>query len=197
VADGTPGIEKINFVGHRHLIERMLSKEMLRRGSAICFISSSAGMGWQKSLGQLSELLDITDFDAAARWFHEHEKANYISTKQAVCAYVSRQAFSFLKRGIRLNAICPGPTDTPLARANEQTWLGFGADYRQEAGLEPFTPMDQAYPLVFLCSDAAAAITGITLVSDAGWFSSAVTESFPSAKMIADILLNPDMLLNQ
>src|SRR5512143_869531 len=46
VADGTPGIEKINFVGHRHLIDRMLSKQMLPRGSAICFISSSAGLGW-------------------------------------------------------------------------------------------------------------------------------------------------------
>jgi NAD(P)-dependent dehydrogenase (short-subunit alcohol dehydrogenase family) len=190
VADGTPGIEKINFAGHRHLIDRMLSKEMLRRGSAICFISSSAGLGWQKNLAQLSELLDTPDFDAAAKWFRDHDKANYISTKQAICAYVSRQAFPLLKRGIRVNAICPGPTDTPLARANEQTWLGFGADYREETGLKPFTPMEQAYPLVFLCSDAAAAISGVTLVSDAGWFSSAITGSYPSAKFIADILLN-------
>src|SRR5205823_14312910 len=25
VADGTPGIEKINFIGHRHMIDRLLS----------------------------------------------------------------------------------------------------------------------------------------------------------------------------
>ena len=31
VADGTPGIEKINFVGHRHLINRMLDADMLPR----------------------------------------------------------------------------------------------------------------------------------------------------------------------
>ena len=29
VADGTPGIEKINFLGHRHLIDRMLAEGML------------------------------------------------------------------------------------------------------------------------------------------------------------------------
>ena len=190
VADGTPGLERINFVGHRHLIDRMLAKQRLPRGSAICFISSSAGLGWETNLAQLTELLDIPDFDTAARWFEEHGKVDYISTKQAICAYVARQAFGMLKQGIRINAICPGPTDTPLAQANSQTWLGFGADYRQEVGLKPFTPMEQAYPLLFLCSDAAAAITGITLLSDAGWMSSATTGSFPNGTFIANLLLN-------
>ena len=53
VADGTPGIEKINFVGHRHLIDRMLAGDMLPRGSAIGFISSAAGLGWESSLGEI------------------------------------------------------------------------------------------------------------------------------------------------
>jgi NAD(P)-dependent dehydrogenase (short-subunit alcohol dehydrogenase family) len=190
VADGTPGIERINFVGHRHLIDRMLSKEMLRRGSAICFISSSAGLGWETNLAELSELIDTSDFDAAAHWFEEHGKVDYITTKQAICAYVARQALALLKQGIRINAICPGPTDTPLAQANKDLWLTFGADYRQEVGIEAFAPREQAYPLLFLCSDAAASITGITLLSDAGWLSSAITGSFPSATFIANLLLN-------
>ncbi len=190
VANGTPGIERINFVGHRHLIDRMLSKQMLRRGGAICFISSSAGLGWEANLAELSELLDTPDFDTAVRWFEEHGKADYISTKQAICAYVARQAFGLLKQGIRINAICPGPTDTPLAQANKELWLGFGADYREEVGIKPFTPMEQAYPLIFLCSEAAGAITGITILSDAGWLSSATTGSFPSATFIANLLLN-------
>ena len=48
--------------------------------------------------------------------------------------------------------------------------------------------MEQAYPLVFLCSDAASAITGITLVSDSGYFSSGITESFPPATGITNFL---------
>jgi len=190
VADGTPGIEKINFIGHRHLIDRLLAKHMLPRGSAIGFISSAAGLGWEPNLPQLNELLDTPDFDAAVQWTNEHGKADYMSMKQAICAYVARQAFPLLKQGIRINAICPGPTDTPLAQANKEMWLGFGADYRGEAGIEASTPLEQAYPLVFLCSDAAVAITGVTVISDAGYMSSGITASFPAATAIADLLLN-------
>ncbi len=189
VADGTPGIERINFIGHRHLIDRMLAADMLPRGSAIGFISSAAGLGWEANLTELKEYLDTTDFDSAVDWAISHNKADYLSSKQAICAYVAREAFGLLKRGIRINGICPGPTDTPLARANEELWLGFGADYRSEVGVEASTPLEQAYPLVFLCSDAAAAISGITMITDVGYISSGVTESFPPASPAANFLL--------
>jgi NAD(P)-dependent dehydrogenase (short-subunit alcohol dehydrogenase family) len=189
VADGTPGIERINFIGHRYMIDRLLAKGMLGRGSAIGFISSAAGLGWESNLELLKEYLDIADFDAAVRWAEEHGKADYFWSKQAVCAYVAREAMSLLQQGIRINAICPGPTDTPLAQANKDQWLGFGADYRELVGTQPATPLEQAYPLVFLCSDAASAITGTTVVSDSGYFSSAITESFPPATPIANFLL--------
>src|SRR5262245_14058682 len=189
VADGTPAIERINFVGHRHLIDRMVSKEMLRRGSAICLVSSLGGVGWESSLGRVWERLDRRDFDGATRWFAKHGRANYTTTKLAIGAYVAREAFPLLKRGIRINAISPGATDTPLAQANKETWLGFGTDYREAVGIKPFTPLEQAYPLVFLCSDAAAAITGTVVNSDAGWLSSAITKSFPSGTFFAKVLL--------
>lgn len=189
VADGTPGIERINFVGHRHLIDRMLARDMLPRGSAICMISSVAGIGWEPILKRLSQVLDIPDFDSAARWFVDHGRADYMTTKQVIAAYVAREAFRFLKRGIRINAISPGATDTPLAQANKETWLGFGTDYRDAVGVRPFTPVEQAYPLVFLCSDAAAAITGLIVTSDAGWLSSSITKSFPGGTFFAKVLL--------
>jgi NAD(P)-dependent dehydrogenase (short-subunit alcohol dehydrogenase family) len=93
-----------------------------------------------------------------------------------------------LQRGIRINAICPGPTDTPLARANAETWLGFGADYRGELNIQPSTPLEQAYPLAFLCSDAAAALNGVTLISDVGYISSGITGSYPNATPVAQFL---------
>jgi NAD(P)-dependent dehydrogenase (short-subunit alcohol dehydrogenase family) len=188
VADGTPGIERINFIGHRHLIDRLLAGDMLPRGSAIGMISSAAGFGWQANLEVLQEYLDMTDFDGAVRWAEEHGKADYMWSKLAINAFVAREAFGLLKRGIRINAILPGPTDTPLAQANKETWLGFGSDYRAEAGIEPSTPLEQAYPLVFLCSDAAAAVTGITMVTDAGYFSSGISGSFPAATPAVEFL---------
>jgi NAD(P)-dependent dehydrogenase (short-subunit alcohol dehydrogenase family) len=103
-------------------------------------------------------------------------------SKKTINAYVSREAMRLLKQGIRINAIMPGPTNTPLARANSEMWLGFGADYREEVGIEPSTPLEQAYPLVFLCSDAASGITGITMITDAGYFGSGVMGTFGPAQ---------------
>jgi NAD(P)-dependent dehydrogenase (short-subunit alcohol dehydrogenase family) len=189
VADGTAGIERTNFIGHRHLIDGLLARDMLGRGSAIGFISSAAGLGWEANLPQLQELLATPDFDSAVQWTVEHGKADYMSSKQAICAYVASQAFPLLHKGIRINAICPGPTRTPLAEANAETWLGFGADYRGEIGAEPATPLEQAYPLVFLCSDAAAGIAGIIMVTDGGYMSSGITGSLPPATGVANFLL--------
>lgn len=188
VADGTPGIERINFIGHRHLIDRLLAADLLPRGAAIGLISSAAGYGWQANLDVLNEYLAIRDFDAAAQWAQENGKADYMWSKLAINAFVAGEAFGLLKRGIRINAILPGPTDTPLARANADLWLGFGADYRSETGIEASTPLEQAYPLVFLCSDAAAGVTGITMVTDAGYFSAGISGSFPAATPAVEFL---------
>lgn len=189
VADGTPGIEKINFIGHRHLIDSLIAKDMLLSGSSIGFISSAAGLGWEANLPKLQEYLATPDFDSAVEWIAVNGGADYMSTKQAVCAYVASQAFPMMKRGIRINAICPGPTDTPLAQANKEMWLGFGADFRSEIGVEASTPLDQAYPLVFLCSDAARAINGITMITDIGYISAGITSAFPPATEVANFLL--------
>jgi NAD(P)-dependent dehydrogenase (short-subunit alcohol dehydrogenase family) len=189
VADGTPGIERINFIGHRYLIDRLLERDMLPGGSAIGMISSAAGLGWEANLEALEELLDTTEWDAAVQWTVDKGWADYLHMKQAMCAYVARQAHPLFKRGIRINAICPGPTDTPLAQANKEMWLGFAADYRADVGSQPSTPLEQAYPLVFLCSDAARAINGQTVISDQGYLASGITGSFPDATVVAQFLL--------
>jgi NAD(P)-dependent dehydrogenase (short-subunit alcohol dehydrogenase family) len=189
VADGTPGLERINFIGHRHLIDRALDADLLPRGAAIAMISSAAGLGWEPNLDLLKEYLDTPDFDSAVAWIEAHpERNDYMWSKQAICTYVARQALALAKRGLRINAILPGPTDTPLARANEEVWLGTGADYRDEAGLAASTPEEQAGPLVFLCSDAARYVSGITMITDAGWVGSGVTGSFPPATPMVDFL---------
>ena len=189
VADGTPNLEKINFVGHRYLIDKLRAAKMLPRGSAIGFISSAAGLGWESNLAEMKEWIAIDDFDASAKWAQDHGKADYMHTKQAICTYVAANAMPFLKEGIRINAICPGPTNTPLARANAEMWLGFGSDFRADAGVEASTPLEQAYPLVFLCSDAAYAINGITMVTDMGYFAAGVTGTYESAAQIVPFLL--------
>lgn len=188
VADGTTAIERINFIGHRYLIDQLLARDWLPRGSAIGMVASAAGLGWESNLEDLKELLAIDDWDRSVAWVVEHGKADYLSMKQAMCAYVASQAHDMLARGIRINATCPGPTDTPLAQANAELWLDFGSDYRADVGIEASTPAEQACPLVFLCSDAAAAINGQTLVSDAGYLASGLSGAYPNATPAAEFL---------
>lgn len=188
VADGTPGLERINFIGHRHMIDRMRAAGMLPRGSAIGFISSAAGAAWLANMDKLNRYLDITDYDEAAKYAVDNNMADYLWSKLTICAYVAREAMGLLKEGIRVNAILPGPTDTPLARANADMWLGFASDYRDETGIETSTPLEQAYALAFLCSDAAKAVTGITMVTDVGYFASGLAGSFPAATPVAEFL---------
>ena len=192
VADGTAGIEKINFIGHRHLIDRAIEKGYLGRGSAIGFISSTAGLGWRKHLDEVKAYLDAApDFDSAVAWIEANpDKASYTWSKQSINVYVQSRALELLKQGIRVNAILPGPTDTPLARANAETWLGFGTDYRGDAGIEASRPDEQAGPLVFLCSDAASHVSGEILIVDAGFTGYGVTGAYESAAMAVEFMEN-------
>ncbi len=187
VADGTPGIMKINFIAHRHIIDRLLAGGLLPRGSAICMISSVAGLGWENRMPTLIDFLATPDFASADAWVRAHEGTdNYGFSKQAMNCYVARQGYPFLTRGVRINAICPGPTDTPLARANADTWLSFAQDYRDATGSPHLTPDQMGDTMVFLNSDAASGISGVNLLVDSGHVMSSLTGSWePGAPLIS------------
>jgi NAD(P)-dependent dehydrogenase (short-subunit alcohol dehydrogenase family) len=189
VADGTPGIEKINFIGHRHLIDRAVENGYLGKGSSITMISSAAGLGWEANIDTVRSFCDTPDFDGAVAWMETNPgNAHYMFTKQALCYYVSAQAYAMGRRGIRINAICPGPTDTPLARSNEELWLSFGSDYRAEIGVGASTPEEQGDVMAFLGSQAARYISGQTIITDAGLVGAGLTETYPSATPIVKML---------
>jgi NAD(P)-dependent dehydrogenase (short-subunit alcohol dehydrogenase family) len=190
IADG-PDLMRANFIGHRHLIERLVADGKLPRGSAICLISSVAGMGWENNLPLIQEFLDTPDYASADAWVAAHDSGggmHYGFSKQAINAYVATQAYPLLKRGIRINAICPGPTDTPLARANADLWLTFGQDYREDTGRPVHVPEQMANAMIFLNSAAAGGVSGITLIVDSGHAMSSLTGAFAPGKPLMDLI---------
>jgi len=190
VADGTPGLMKINFIAHRHILERLLADARLGRGGAICMISSVAGLGWEAKVPTLLELLSTSSYESADAWVKAHEGTdNYMFSKQAIGCYVARQSFPLLAKGIRINAICPGPTDTPLARANAAMWLGFAQDYRDATGTPHLTPEQMGDTMAFLNSDAASGISGVSLLVDTGHIMSSLAGSYEPGQAIARFLL--------
>lgn len=176
VADGTAGIVQINFIGQRYLVECLSARGLLPAGSAIVMISSVAGLPWQRNMAQLMEFLGCDRWEDAEQWLASHEGNNtYGFSKQAINAYVASAAMQLLKSGVRLNAVLPGPTNTPLARANADAWLGFGEGYRKAVGLDCLESEQIASVMLFLASSAASGINGCTLLVDQGHISAAMS----------------------
>jgi NAD(P)-dependent dehydrogenase (short-subunit alcohol dehydrogenase family) len=183
---GGPGVMKINFISHRHIIERLLADGSIPTGGAVCMISSVGGLGWEAQMPTLLEFLATPDFESADAWVQAHEGTdNYGFGKQAMNCYVAAQSYPFLAKGVRINAICPGPTDTPLARANADTWLTFAQDYRDATGTPHLTADQMGDAMVFLNSAAASGISGVNVLVDGGHVMSSLVGSWePGGPMI-------------
>lgn len=172
------GVLRVNFNGQRDLIERCFEGGYLPRGSAVCMIASGAGMGWQQHMSEVLELVDTPDLASADAWTRAHAYLDqYAFSKEAVIAYCWRRAMEFLTKGVRINALCPSSTDTPLAHRSFG-WLRYGTDYREAVGIEVAKPVEQAYALAFLCSDAASYVAGTALSVDGGIHAARVTGTF-------------------
>jgi NAD(P)-dependent dehydrogenase (short-subunit alcohol dehydrogenase family) len=188
VADG-PILMRVNFLAHRHLVRRLVAEGNLPAGSAVCLISSIAGIGWQNHLPRLVEFLDTPDYAAGDAWITGHEGTNtYTFSKQAINAFVAREAYPLMAKGIRINAICPGPTDTPMART--EGWLnGFGADYREAVGSQPLVPEQMGSVMAFLNSPAATVISGVSLFVDDGHIMSSIGGSWEAGAPVVQFLM--------
>jgi enoyl-[acyl-carrier-protein] reductase (NADH) len=84
----------------------------------------------------------------------------------------------FLTKGVRINRICPGPPDTPPARANADPRLAFAQDYRDATGTSLLTSDQMGDVMVFLNSKAASGISGVNLLVDASHVTSSLTGSY-------------------
>ena len=93
----------------------------------------------------------------------------YAATKGAMVNWTRSLALEWAARGVRVNAVAPAFARTPLT----QKLL---ADPKVEQAILANTPLGRlvepaeiADAILFLASDAASAITGVTLPVDGGW----------------------------
>ena len=92
---------------------------------------------------------------------------DYAATKGAIVAFTRSLAHALVKRGIRVNAVAPGPIWTPLIPASfsKEKVMSFGSDVPMGRTGQP---NEVAPCYVFLASDDSSYMTGQVLHPNGG-----------------------------
>lgn len=96
---------------------------------------------------------------------------SYSAAKSALLGMTKNIAIQFAGQGIRCNAVCPGPTPTPLNTPEKlATFDEFAAQCAKHMNMGlPHTPaIQQAQAILFFASDESDGTTGQVLVVDNG-----------------------------
>ena len=97
------------------------------------------------------------------------ETAPYAASKAAVVSLTRSAAKGYARHGIRVNAVCPGATDTPLPFRRAMPREEFRAQMNKMIPLGRMAHADEiARAVLWLCSSDASYVTGHMLVADGG-----------------------------
>jgi meso-butanediol dehydrogenase / (S,S)-butanediol dehydrogenase / diacetyl reductase len=101
------------------------------------------------------------------------DAAAYCASKGGVVLLAKAMALDHARDGIRINAVCPGDTDTPMMQKDYDQRGVAHEQGEQEAGSgipmgRMATAQEVARAICFLASDAASFITGAALPIDGG-----------------------------
>jgi NAD(P)-dependent dehydrogenase (short-subunit alcohol dehydrogenase family) len=118
--------------------------------------------------GAIVNMASVVAFSPSPKYFATHA---YTAAKAAIIGMTQTAAAYYAKYNIRVNAIAPGCTDTPMA-ARAKTNAEIQSFLRRKQPLDGGRmeqPEDVDGAAVFLLSDAARFITGQVLAVDGGW----------------------------
>ena len=94
----------------------------------------------------------------------------YTASKHAVAGFTKTASLEAIKKGVRINAVCPGAIETPLVKAVME------ADPERAAMANSMMPIGRlgqpeevAEAVAWLCSDASSLVAGHFLAVDGAW----------------------------
>ncbi|CAA9294469.1 MAG: 3-oxoacyl-[acyl-carrier protein] reductase [uncultured Chloroflexi bacterium] len=137
-------------------------------GLKSCFLTAHYGLPEMMKLGR-SGGCSIVSISSANGVITNPNFGAYSAAKAGILGFTRSLAMDYGPHGIRANAICPGlilnDRSRPKVQADEAEWRGNVDCYPLgEIG----TPEDVAHGALYLASDEAKWVTGITLMVDGG-----------------------------
>jgi NAD(P)-dependent dehydrogenase (short-subunit alcohol dehydrogenase family) len=120
--------------------------------------------------GSIINTASISAFIAAS-------SVGYSGSKAAVVAMTRVAAVELGPHNIRVTALCPGATATPMAAEQRADMQARGMPTasemidRMSVLGRMATPLEQAQMALFLASDESAYVTGVPMIVDGGWTS--------------------------
>ncbi len=171
---GVPGtapadvVFAVNTLAPRHLTELFLDR--LNPGGSVVIVSSTAGWAWAERLPQIMEVLATDSFAEGVQWFADHPQEGnaYNFSKECTTVYTMTMGMALGEMGFRINAVLPGPVETPILGDFEESMGKDNLDAVKELLGRHATADDIAGATVFLVSDAARWINGHPLIVDGG-----------------------------
>ena len=97
-------------------------------------------------------------------------RATYHATKHGVIGLTKSAAMDYAPRGIRINAVCPGVIDTPMAADLIKNQPAAMKEVTRDQPIgRPGRPEEVAAAALWLCSPAASLVLGVALPVDGGF----------------------------
>ena len=139
-------IQKINLNAPILLTRSLLKKKKINKGGSIVFLSSIDGT-LNAHIGN----------------------STYSATKGAIASIARGMAVELASKGIRVNCVMPGMTETPLIHSDSITQEQLDKDKKLYPLGRYGRPEEIAYGIIYLLSDASSFTTGAGLVIDGGF----------------------------
>ena len=138
-------IFKVNTFSPILLLKLLSKKKLLKKNSSVVFTSSVAGLGAASTGNGI-----------------------YTASKGALSAFIKVAALELAPKGIRVNAVCPGMTRTPLIENESVQEEELQKDMERYPLKRYADPKEIAWGIIYLLSDASSFVTGDNLVIDGG-----------------------------
>ncbi|WP_030621255.1 glucose 1-dehydrogenase [Streptomyces fulvoviolaceus] len=98
------------------------------------------------------------------------QRAAYHASKHGVIGLTKSAAVEYAPRGIRINAVCPGVIDTPMAADMVENQADAMAEIMKEQSIGRLGRADEiAAAVLWLCSPGASLVVGVALPVDGGF----------------------------